>query len=103
MPRYLIGGRREGVAIAVCDRCKFKRFLSELSADPNFPGLRVCVYGCVDQYDPWRLPARQPEQINLRFPRPDVPLTGVADTDYLVLATEDEAPILTESGEYIGV
>jgi len=103
MPRYLHGGRRTGIAIAICDRCKFKRFLGELRADPNFPGLRVCVYGCVDQYDPWRLPARQPERINLEFPRPDVPLTGVANTTYRVLATDDGAPILTDDGEYIGV
>jgi len=42
-----------------------------MSPDPNFPGLRVCNQGCKDQFDPYRLPARQTERINLRFPRPD--------------------------------
>ncbi len=77
MPRWLVGGSNTGIAIAVCDRCKMKRFLSELGPDPNSPGLRVCILrGCVDQYDPWRLPARVPEKIQLDFPRPDVNLTG---------------------------
>lgn len=39
--------------------------------DPNFPGLRVCKDD-LDNFDPWRLPARQTENIALRFPRPDV-------------------------------
>ena len=60
------------LAIAVCDRCKMKRALVNLSPDSNFPGLRVCNEGCKDQLDPYRLPARKTERINLRFPRPDV-------------------------------
>jgi hypothetical protein len=43
--------------------------------DPNFPGMRVCKDD-LDQFDPWRLPAIQPENITLRHPRPDVPLDG---------------------------
>jgi hypothetical protein len=39
--------------------------------DPNFPGMRVCKDD-LDNFDPWRLPARQTENIALRFPRPDV-------------------------------
>lgn len=39
--------------------------------DPNFPGMRVCKED-LDNFDPWRLPARQTENIALRFPRPDV-------------------------------
>jgi hypothetical protein len=39
--------------------------------DPNFPGMRVCKDD-LDNFDPWRLPAIQPENITLRFPRPDV-------------------------------
>jgi hypothetical protein len=60
------------IAIAICDRCKMKRPHAELSKDPNFPGLMVCEQGCKDQFDPYRLPARKTERINLRFPRPDV-------------------------------
>jgi hypothetical protein len=39
--------------------------------DPNFPGMRVCKED-KDNFDPWRLPAIQTENIALRFPRPDV-------------------------------
>ena len=39
--------------------------------DPNFPGMRVCAAD-KDNFDPWRLPAIQTENIALRFPRPDV-------------------------------
>jgi hypothetical protein len=48
--------------------------LSELSPDPNYPGLMVCEEDR-DEYDPYRLPARQTENITLRFPRPDTPLS----------------------------
>jgi hypothetical protein len=78
------------LAIAVCDRCKMKRAFSVLMADPNFPGLRVCDQGCRDQFDPYRLPARKTERINLRFPRPDVSVAVTA------------ADLLTDpSGTYI--
>ena len=60
--------------IAVCDRCKMKMKLTELSSDPNSPGLRVCNE-CKDQYDPYRLTPRRTENITLRYPRPDTPLT----------------------------
>ena len=44
-----------------------------LVADGNSPGLRVCAErGCRDVLDPYRLPARKTERINLRFPRPDL-------------------------------
>ena len=100
MPRWLVGGRSTGVAVAICDRCKMKRFLSQLSADPNSPGLRVCDQGCVDQYDPWRLPARVPERVTLHFPRPDLSLTD-EEAQIDVIATEDLWAIQTEDGEYI--
>jgi hypothetical protein len=53
--------------------------------DPNFPGMRVCKVD-LDNFDPWRLPARQTENITLRFARPDVS----------VALTPNQ--ILTESG-----
>ena len=61
------------VAIAVCDRCKFKFNRDELSPDRNSPGLLVCV-DCNDEKDPWRLPARKTEDISVKLPRPDLPL-----------------------------
>lgn len=72
MPIFLDTRGLASVAIAVCDRCKMKRAFVDLGSDPNFPGLRVCNQGCADQLDPYRLPARKTERINLRFPRPDV-------------------------------
>ena len=71
MPTFLDTTGLASLAIAVCDRCKMKRALVQLSSDSNFPGLRVCDQGCKDQLDPYRLPARKTERINLRFPRPD--------------------------------
>jgi hypothetical protein len=57
-------------AIAICDRCKMRFSYDDLRADGNSPGLRVCE-DCCDVKDPWRLPARQTEVINLRYPRPE--------------------------------
>lgn len=78
MPRFLDTTGQSSLAIAICDRCKMKRPYSVMRKDPNFPGLRVCDQGCADNFDPYRLPARKTETINLRFPRPD---ESVADTD----------------------
>ena len=72
MPRFLDTTGLTSIAIGVCDRCKMKRVFTSLGPDTNFPGLRVCEENCRDQLDPYRLPARKTERINLRFPRPDV-------------------------------
>ena len=94
MPVFLDTTGQPSLAIGVCDRCKMKRFFSVLMPDPNFPGLRVCDEGCRDQFDPYRLPARKTERINLRFPRPDV---SVADTNqYLVTDPNGNWLISTE-------
>lgn len=81
MPLYLPVKFNPTATIAVCDRCKKKMYLSELRADGNSPGLRVCKK-CWDVKDPWRLPARQTEKIEVRHPRMDEPL--VAPLDYAV-------------------
>ena len=67
------------LSIAICDRCKMKRAYDDISQDRNIPGLRVCIFGCNDERDPYRLPARQPEKISLRFPRPDADVAAVND------------------------
>jgi hypothetical protein len=74
MPIFLDTRGRATLAIAICGRCSRKLPYDALRSDPNIPGLRVCGDGCADQYDPYRLPARQTENITLRFPRPDTPL-----------------------------
>ena len=75
MPVFLDTRGRSTIAIAICGRCSRKFPYDELMPDPNYPGLRVCKDD-LDEYDPYRLPARQTEDISLRFPRPDTPLEG---------------------------
>ena len=75
MPRYLDTSGNTVVSIAICDRCRMKRAYVDLVSDPNSPGLRVCKFGCVDDFDPWRLPARRTEDIALQHPRPDVDIS----------------------------
>ena len=72
MPRFLNTEGNATIAIFICDRCRMKRAIVEAMPDPNFPGLKVCQQGCADQKDPYRLPARKTERINLQYPRPDV-------------------------------
>jgi hypothetical protein len=67
---------KSNFGIGICDRCSRKFSLTELYSDPNTPGLKVCEDD-IDQYDPYRLPARKTENITLRFVRPDVPLTDL--------------------------
>jgi hypothetical protein len=59
--------------IGICGRCSRKMFLAELMPDPNYPGLMVCEEDR-DQYDPYRLAPRPPDQIVLPFNRPDTPI-----------------------------
>ena len=80
MPVYLDTRGNSVLSVAICDRCNRKMAYVDLYPDPNFPGMRVCKED-LDQFDPWRLPALQTENIALRFPRPDVsvaigPTTG---------------------------
>jgi len=82
------------LAIFVCDRCRMKRPIDEKIPDTNFPGLRVCQQGCADQKDPYRLPARKTERINLRFPRPDVSVA--LDPNNLVTDNQGNFTISTE-------
>ena len=86
MPIFLDTTGLTSIAIGVCDRCKMKRAFVQLGPDPNFPGLRVCDQGCRDQFDPYRLAAHKTERINLRFPRPDVPLD--AGDNYMMTGSQ---------------
>jgi hypothetical protein len=54
----------------------------------------VCDQGCRDQLDPYRLPARQTERINLRFARPDVSVA--ANDDYLLTDGSNQFQISLE-------
>jgi hypothetical protein len=77
MPLYLDTSGRAHASIAICGRCSIKRAYDDLRDDPNAPGLKVCIYGCIDQYDPWRLPARATEDVTLQYPRPDTSINNV--------------------------
>ena len=90
------------LSIAICDRCKMKYAYSDLIPDGNIPALRVCQNGCSDQFDPYRLPARQPEKISIRFPRPDEDVSQSDDaitTDPNIVNTPNSVTQGTE-GEY---
>ena len=76
MPIFLDTTGRKTLAIGICDRCSCKFPIEELFSDPNTPGLKVCRAD-LDNYDPYRLPARKTENITLTFVRPDVPLTDL--------------------------
>lgn len=95
MGRYLDTTGRTTLAIALCGRCSRKFSLDDLYSDPNSPGLMVCRDD-LDQLDPYRLPARQPETIALRFARPDTPI----GTNPNGMPTEDDNYFLiTENGD----
>ena len=94
MPRFLDTRGYSDIAIAICDRCRMKRPHAELQSDPNFPGLQVCAQNCKDQFDPYRLPARQTERIALRFPRPDESVA--VDPNALTVGGYSQAVISSE-------
>lgn len=95
MPVFLNTLGKTTLAIGICGRCSRKFSLDELQPDPNYPGLRVCDADR-DEYDPYRLPARQPETISLQFARPDTPIpTNPAgfitqDGDYFLITEDGE-------------
>jgi len=66
---------RSSYGIGLCARCGLKFPLDELVDDPNYPGLKVCMKNDdVDEYDPYRLPPREPDNTVLEFVRPDFPV-----------------------------
>jgi len=97
------------IAIAICDRCRMKRPHATLGPDINFPGLMVCEENCRDEKDPYRLPARQTERINLRFPRPDVSVAAIQnnlvlnDQQTIILSTEGNTQTPENNGNLDGI
>lgn len=75
MAKYLNTLGESVLSVGICGRCQMKRKVAELVSDPNAPGLRVCNRGCVDDLDPWRLPPRATDKIDITYPRPEVPLS----------------------------
>ena len=66
LPPKSVGGT---MGIMVCPRCQKKMYMGDAVKDPN-NGMYVCKND-QDLLDPWRMPARQTEDIKLARPRPD--------------------------------
>lgn len=70
MPRFLDTRGNSELGIGVCDRCKMKFPIVDLHEDRNTPGLLVCDKDN-DEFDPWRLPPREEDDVTLEHYRPD--------------------------------
>ena len=107
MPKYLNTRGNTNLAIGICGRCSRKFPIGDLMPDNNYPGLRVCEEDR-DQLDPYRLPARQPDNILLPFLRPDTPLftnpNGLVtqNDDYFMISEETNDFLITEDDENTG-
>lgn len=93
MPVFLNTRGNPTLGIGICSRCSRKFPLHELRPDHNSPGLRVCAAD-LDQLDPYRLPARQTEDITLPFLRTDTPIPtnpagAITEDGNQFLVTED--------------
>jgi hypothetical protein len=93
MAKFLDTRGNSTLGIGICARCSRKFPIGELRSDPNFPNLMVCKEDS-DQYDPYRLAPRAPDQIVLPFVRPDLPLNTspagvVNELDNLFIITEN--------------
>lgn len=86
MPRFLNTIGNSTLSVFICDHCHMKRPYSDMRPDGNIPALKVCSESCSDEFDPYRLPARQPEKITIRFPRPD---TDVAENHSNIILDPD--------------
>ena len=121
MPVWFDPSGRSTYGLGLCARCSRKMSIEDLFPDPNAPGLMVCLDD-LDELDPYRLPARQTEQINLPIYRPDVPLTDNLTWQYGTgippagspgfpvfnilaqrLVTQSGQAILTQNGQYIDI
>ena len=96
MARFLNTLGNSTLSVFICDRCKMKRPYSSMRPDGNIPAIKVCSESCSDQFDPYRLPARQPEKITIRFPRPDLDIAE--NHDAIITETLGNSPISPEQG-----
>jgi hypothetical protein len=106
VPRFLNTRGNTTLAIGICGRCSIKMPLDKLLPDPNYLGLLVCEKD-MDQYDPYRLPARQPDNLLLPFTRPDTPIptnpAGVIAQNgdqFLITEDSDDYLIFFEDDEF---
>lgn len=83
MPIFLNTRGNPSLGIGICARCSEKYPLHELHSDPNYPGLKVCTDD-LDAFDPYRLPAREADNLVLPFTRPDVAIDSPGPSPNLV-------------------
>ena len=108
MSRYLDTRGHSILSVGICARCSIKFPRDELRPDPNSPGLYVCRQD-LDQLDPYRLPARQADQINIQDPRPDVSLSSPGyETIYVnpiqaVMGTDGGVAVGTQDGQALAI
>ena len=88
MPLWMPINTGDNVAIAICPRCRQKRQYLDLRQDPNDKNW-YCRFGCIDIFDPWRLPPRRTEDISLQHPRPDPMNWSTMVPPTLTIATGD--------------
>lgn len=102
MPLFIDPTGEPTYGIGLCARCSRKFPLARLRPDPNSPGLMVCEADA-DEYDPYRLPARQAEDVTLPFTRPDVPLevSGSGLVEALALESNFSMYIATEDSRIL--
>lgn len=74
------------LGVGLCSRCQFKFALHLLREDPNIPGFMVCAADR-DDFDPYRMPARPSDIIQLPFVRPDTALV-VPDDEQVPIGEE---------------
>lgn len=94
MSRFIDPTGEPTFGIALCARCSRKFKLAELQPDPNYPGLMVCSED-LDDYDPYRLAPRKPDNIVLPFNRPD---DSLSTRPAGLIQEASEAFIVTEDG-----
>ena len=66
MPKWLDTLGNNTLSIFICDRCHMKRPYSSMRPDGNIPAIKVCSEECSDSWDPYRLPARQPDREDMQ-------------------------------------
>ena len=95
MSRFIDPTGESTYGLGICARCSRKFKLAELTSDPNYPGLKVCRQD-VDEYDPYRLAPRAPDQVVLPFTRPDVSLNTNPSG---VISEQGTQFVVTEDGQ----
>ena len=81
MSKFLNTTGNPTLGVGVCDRCRKKFPIGELTPDRDNPGLLVCRKDN-DELDRYKLPPRVPESVTLRQIRPDEDIAVDATVDW---------------------